>query len=108
MTNLLNILPGFYTSPPGVERDILRKIPIFLVLGSFGILCPSLILRLLSFYRDFEVSIQSVKMLDILEIGILIVYWLTIFTVSIGAILVSIMKGPAYVADAYQMEDGGN
>jgi len=44
-------------------------------------------------------------MYDILGIGTLIVYWLAIFTITIGAILVSLMKGPAYVADAYPMED---
>jgi hypothetical protein len=105
MSTLLNILPGFQTCPPGAERKILRNIPLLLGLGSLLIFIPSFIGRMFAQNTYLHISAASVKMYDILGIGTLIVYWLAIFTITIGAILVSLMKGPAYVADAYPMED---
>ena len=105
MNTLLNILPGFHVSPPGVERKILRKVPALLALGSLLIFLPSLLVRMPVFYVYFQISAPSIKLIDILGLGTLIVYWLAIFTVTIGAFLVKLMKGPAYVADPYPMED---
>ncbi len=40
----------------------------------------------------------------IYSISVLVLHWTVVFTVAIGAVIVLIMKGPAYVADAYPME----
>lgn len=105
MNTLLNILPGFVTCPPGVERKILHGVPAILGIGSLIILLPSIVTRVLVAYDYIQTAGSTIKLIDILVIGTLVVYWLTILTIAIGAFLVKVMKGPAYVADAYPMED---
>lgn len=34
-------------------------------------------------------------------IGLVVLHWTLVFTVAIGCAIVWLMKGPAYVADAY-------
>ncbi len=44
-------------------------------------------------------------MVDILAISVLVLHWTAVLTVAIAAFIVMVMKGPAYVADAYPVED---
>lgn len=105
MKTLFNTLPNFQTSPAGFERLLLRILPAILLIGTLLILLPSLATRVLVHYTPIVVSNHSLKLLDILTFATFIVFLLALFTVSIGAFLVRLMKGPAYVADAYDMED---
>ena len=102
MSKLLNRLPGFQTSPPGKERWILRQAPFWTLMGTLAILMPSFLTRIIS--SDPRVAGNS-GLIDILVIATLICYWIAIFTIVIGAYIVVLMKGPAYVADAYPLED---
>ncbi|WP_353431429.1 hypothetical protein [Polynucleobacter sp. MWH-UH23A] len=102
MSKLLNRLPGFQTSPPGKERSILRQAPFWTLMGTLAILMPSFLTRIIS--SDPKVAGNS-GLIDILVIATLICYWIAIFTIVIGAYIVVLMKGPAYVADAYPLED---
>jgi hypothetical protein len=36
---------------------------------------------------------------------LIFLHWNIVLTVAIGAFMVMVMKGPAYVADAYPLED---
>jgi hypothetical protein len=36
-------------------------------------------------------------------IGLVVLHWTLVFTVAIGCVIVVLMKGPAYVADAYPL-----
>ncbi len=38
-------------------------------------------------------------------ISLMVLHWTVVLTVAIGAFIVLVMKGPAYVADAYPLED---
>ena len=51
---------------------------------------------------DIATRIQTI---DILAIGVVVLHWTLVLTVAIGAFIVMVMKGPAYVADAYPLED---
>jgi hypothetical protein len=42
---------------------------------------------------------------DIYVISLIILHWTVIFTVGIAAVIVMVMKGPAYVADPYPLQD---
>lgn len=44
-------------------------------------------------------------MINIFTIASLVIYSLAIATIGIGAFIVKMMKGPAYVADAYYLDD---
>jgi len=102
--NLFNIWPGFQKTPAGLERVVLRKLPKALWLGSA---LPALVALLARGYpwsgseMDVATRIQTI---DILAISVVVFYWTMVLTVAIGAFIVMVMKGPAYVADAYPLE----
>ncbi len=47
---------------------------------------------------------KHIKSVDIFAIASAITFFTAVFTVAIGCIIVYIMKGPAYVADAYPLQ----
>jgi hypothetical protein len=73
-------------------------------LGTLAILMPSVLIRVLP-AEVHAGAAGSPGFIDILVIATLICYWIAIFTIVIGAYIVVLMKGPAYVADAYPLED---
>src|SRR5690554_3778356 len=100
---LFNTLPGFQRSPAGLERKILRCMPLALT-GGLGILVlPSLILRLSG--RSGWHPDQIVSMVDIYAMGAILLYCNLLVAITVGAFVVMLMKGPAYVADAYPLID---
>ena len=98
MSKWLRKLPGYQTYEPGLERKVLRELPQFTLLGILAIGLPSLLARLL-------LSPNAQKMVDILVIGTEIFYLSMVITLGIGAFIVMLSKGPAYVADAYPLID---
>lgn len=103
--NAFTRLPGFSRSPPGLERLILRLLPRALVLGTLALAVPSLVARGFP-WRGGAVEVATlVTTVDIHAISLVILHWTVAFTLAIGALTVLVMKGPAYVADAYPLED---
>lgn len=102
---LFNIWPGFQQSPAGRERAILRSLPRALWLCTA---VPALAAGLARVFpwsgseTDIATRIQTV---DILAISVVIFLWSMVLTVAIAAFIVRVMKGPAYVADAYPLQD---
>jgi len=102
---LFNKLPGFTKTPPGRERTILRLLPKIFVIGSVILAIPSLAARLfISEGSETEIATR-IMTVDIYVISLLVLHWTVVFTVAIGAFIVLAMKGPAYVADPYPLED---
>jgi hypothetical protein len=99
--NFFNRLPGFTRTPAGKERIILRRLPWVLMLGTLLLAIPSLAVRLIFDWED----VMAVGKTDIYVISLIILHWTVVLTVGIGAFIVMVMKGPAYVADAYPMQD---
>lgn len=103
--NLFNIWPGFQQTPAGLERVVLRKLPRALWLGTA---LPALVALLARGFpwsgseMDIATRLQTI---DILVIGVVVLHWTLVLTVAIGAFIVMVMKGPAYVADAYPLSD---
>lgn len=98
-------LPGFVKTPAGKERVILRWIPKITLIGSLLIGLPSLIARLYPWALDPSETPKAIMTVDIYVLGLLVLFWTAVFTVAIGAFVVMVMKGPAYVADAYPLSD---
>ena len=46
---------------------------------------------------------RNIQMFDYAMIGLVILIWTLVLTVTIGCIIVWLMKGPAYVADSYEV-----
>ncbi len=103
--NLFNKLPGFQKSPAGLERKILRWIPRVFLVGTGLIALPSMLTRLWHISEQHWVASKLITTVDIYAFGLLTAFWTALFTVGLGALTVMIMKGPAYVADAYCLPD---
>lgn len=71
-----------------------------------GTLLPAL----MSFAARFLVTTGSaaelarrIQLFDFVMIGLVIFIWTLVLTVTIGCVIVWLMKGPAYVADGYEV-----
>lgn len=93
-----NKLPGFIQSPSGLEWVLLKKVPrIFLICC----LIPCTIILKLYLMNDVLNS-EQLKTIY-LCLGTLFSIWFFVGTVAIGCVVVIVMKGPAYVADPYEL-----
>ncbi len=102
---LFNRLPGFIRTPPGRERVILRLLPGLLLLGTLVLALPSIAARIF-FVTGSENEIAThIMTVDIYGISLVVLHWTVVLTVAIGAFIVMVMKGPAYVADPYPLVD---
>ena len=90
--------------PPGLEWEILKRLPKALLLGTLIPVGLSVLVRLLP-PADGVDAAKSILNVDIFAIATAITFWTGVLTVAIGCVVVAIMKGPAYVADAYEMID---
>jgi len=103
--NFFTKLPGFTKSPPGLEREVLRLLPRILILGTLFLCVPSLLARLYPWDGSETLVAMRITSIDIYMLGAIILQWSFVCTVAIAAFIVMVMKGPAYVADAYPLED---
>lgn len=99
--NLFQRLPGFPRTPAGKERVVLRLLPRVFLLGSVLLALPSLLARLLLGPEQAP----AVMTTDIYVISLIVLHWTVLLTVAIAAFTVMLMKGPAYVADAYPLQE---
>ena len=101
----LQKLPNSRRSPPGLERVILRKLPTALLAGTF---IPLACYAVAWLFPDPAIGDAPEKYLTgvgIAAIATAITAWTAVFTVAIGCFVVVLMKGPAYVADRYDLID---
>ena len=95
----LKIVHGRKT-PPGLELEILRRLPRVTLIGSLIPVALSILVRVLPAGPGIDAT-KHIKSVDIFAIATGITFLTAVFTVAIGAVIVHIMKGPAYAADAY-------
>jgi len=95
--------------PPGLEREILRKVPKYFLASILIPLFMVIFVRFSLIENLFTSTLEEVAKLhttiDYLAIAIFVSVLPIIVTVTIGCIIVILMKGPAYVADAYDVDD---
>ena len=104
MSDLFKRLPGFQQTPAGQERQILRALPKIWLVGSALLCLPALAARWWQAEESAQTLAAPLSTLEIYAISLLVLHWTVVFTVAIGAFIVMVMKGPAYVADAYPMQ----
>lgn len=105
MSQWFNKLPGFPRTPAGHERTILRLLPRILLLGTAAVALPSLAVRVLLVLWPEVASASAVMTIDIYGISLAIFHWAILCVVAIAAFIVMVMKGPAYVADPYPLNE---
>ncbi len=98
--NYFSKLEGFQRSPAGLEWEIWKKLRLIWVTGT--------VLPLLAsggaFVLDGLEYTRSVEQFFYVMVGLVILHWALVLTLAIGCVIVMLMKGPAYVADAYPMD----
>lgn len=103
--DLFKKLPGYRKAPAGLERKLLRLIPKVFLVGTILIALPSAIARWWTVDQAPYLISKFITTIDIYAFGLLTVLWTALFTIGVGAFTVMVMKGPAYVADAYPLID---
>jgi hypothetical protein len=102
--NLFNKLPGFSGSAPGLEQRLWRRLPAILL---WGTLLPLLLAganRALAPTPSRPGGNDSALLLwDYTMVGVVVLHWSLVLTLALGCFIVRVMKGPAYVADAYEL-----
>lgn len=100
--NWLNKLPGSIRSASGLEWAVWRKLPVILLAGTA---LPMLAVGLLHWLSvDSSAAEQRwLQMADYVVAGVVIFHWTAVLTVAIGCVVVMLMKGPGYVADALEV-----
>lgn len=101
----LNKIHGKPRSPSGLEWKLLRKIPILLLIGTVVPVLVACVLHLIHWHDQSHRLNATLGMIDFITIGMIVVYWAAMLTLAIGCVIVILMKGPAYVADAYPLID---
>jgi len=102
--NLFNKLPGFVRSAPGWEQRIWRRLPAILL---WGTLLPLVLAgvnhALAPAVPETGASNGALLLWDYQMIGVVVLHWTLVLTLALGCFIVRVMKGPAYVADAYPL-----
>lgn len=91
--------------PAGIELQLLRRMPLILLLGTVLPLVVAFATRQLVSGTTAGEAAKLIASVDIFLIAAVITFWTAVVTVSIACFIIFVMKGPAYVADAYPLED---
>ena len=82
--------PGVTGSLPGLAAEILRLIPVALLLGTVLIAVPSIVARFNLW--PVIVGTQHLGALDTLALGLLFSHWVFLLAAAIGAFMVAHMR----------------
>lgn len=100
--NLFNKLHG-RRAAPGLEWQILKKLPRITAVGLLIPVALSVLVRVLPPEPGINIA-KHIKTVDIFAIAAAISFLTAVLTLAIGCVVIYIMKGPAYVADAYPLQ----
>jgi hypothetical protein len=101
---LLNPLPGSRAEPAGLERSVLHALPAMLALGT--LLPAAYVLGLYWFaLGGTEDLMRRVDMARYVATGAILLNLMVVLHAALLAGIVVVMKGRAYVADAYPLPD---
>ena len=102
---LLIKLPGHVRVPAGWEWRIFKKLPTVFFGGLALIGSIALAFHGFPPTGSADEIAKHLAGVDILSIAVAILHVTVVGTVAIGCIIVLLMKGPAYVADGFEVSD---
>ncbi|MGV0958702.1 MAG: hypothetical protein ACOYB1_02605 [Limnohabitans sp.] len=100
----LKKLPGFTRTAPGLEWVIWKKLPWIWLTGTA---LPMVLIGLAQLCTPETSDPQAERALTqwlYIAIGVVVLHWTLVLTVGIGCVIVMLMKGPAFVADGYEVQ----
>jgi len=97
-------LPGYGPkTAAGLERQIWRRLP---AVFFWGTVLPLLFVGLRRWLAEPGVGdAHSLLMGEYIAYGLVAMHWTLLLTVAMGCLIVMVMKGPGFVADAYPPAD---
>ncbi len=98
-------LPGFQQSPAGAEWRLWRKLPHILAWGTALPVAAAAAWHWAAPDQPSPAQERSLLLVDYVAAGAVMLHWTLVLTLAIGCVIVMLMKGPAYVADAYELND---
>ena len=99
--NPFNRLPGSRRTPPGLEWTVLKKLPSLLFAGTV----LTAIFILLLQWGVFDLEEKESLRIQYVSIGLVLFLWWSALAIAQVCIIVVLMKGHAYVMDAYPLPD---
>ncbi len=106
--NWLQKLPGYKQTPYGFEWRILKLMPTACIAGTLLPALAALVARFWITGSTQAEMLRQIQIFDFLMIGLAIFIWTLALTLAIGCVIVWLMKGPAYVADGYEVSHSDN
>jgi hypothetical protein len=97
----LTRLPGSRRTPSGLEWTVLKRMPVILLVGT---LVPAAVVFMMQ-AGLVELSAKDALEAQYTAFGVVLFHWISMFTLGIFCLIVVLMKGHAYVADAYPLSD---
>lgn len=91
-------LPNSIRYPLGIEWPLLKKLPFVFLIGTLLISVPAISI----YIQNPDISAEQYRTIY-LSFGLLFTFWFFVGATAIGCVVVMIMKGPGYVADAYEL-----
>ncbi len=104
--NWLRKLPGYRRTPYGFEVRLLRMMPNALLAGTLLPAAAAWAARHWFTGGSLDELERQIQTFDFVMIGVVVLVWTAVLTIAIACVIVWLMKGPAYVADAYEVSDG--
>ena len=101
--NWFQKLPGFQQTPYGLEWRLLRLMPMVLLAGTLLPATMAVAARFLIVDGSAAELARRIQLFDFMMVGLVIFVWTLVVTVTIGCVIVWLMKGPAYVADGFDV-----
>jgi hypothetical protein len=101
----LNRLPNSRRSPAGLEWAIWKRLPAILLWGTAAPVALAVIAWWLAPARLGLAEDPALLLLMFQLVGLVVLHWTLVLTLAIGCIVVMVMKGSAFVADAYPLPE---
>jgi uncharacterized membrane protein len=101
--NWLRKLPGYQRTPYGFEWRLLRLMPTVCLAGTLLPALMSVVARFFITDGSATELARKIQIFDYSMIGLVIFIWTLVVVVTIGCVIVWLMKGPAYVADGFEV-----
>ena len=98
----LNKLPDSIRSASGMEWTLWRKLPLIWLVGTLLPVSAAVALHVFT-NQENDAQVRWLQTMDYVVAGVVIFHWTAMLTIAIGCVVVMLMKGPGYVADALEV-----
>ncbi len=100
----LQRLPGFTRTAPGLEWTLWKKLPWIALVGTALPMAWVGLAYLAAPENPTPASERELTQWFYIAIGVVVLHWTLVLTAGIGCVIVMLMKGPAFVADGFDVQ----